>query len=142
MTHIVIVGGGLAAGTAAETLREEGYDGDVTVVTDEAHPPYQRPPLSKGYLAGRRSGCVILHPAEWYADHGIDLRRRPRCRRSTRRRAEVETPGADAPRYDSCCWRPAPHRAAADRRADLPGVHSLRGLDDSDALAEQAARRR
>src|SRR6187431_1554398 len=75
MAHIVIVGGGLAAGKAAETLRDEGWDGDVTIVTAETHPPYQRPPLSKGYLAGSEGlGEVILHPAEWYREHDIDLR--------------------------------------------------------------------
>ena len=75
MSHIVIVGGGLAAGTAAKTLVDEGFDGEVTIVTEEAHPPYQRPPLSKGYLAGKESlDAVILRPREWYAEHGIDLR--------------------------------------------------------------------
>ena len=65
MAHIVIVGGGVAAGKAAETLREEGYDGDVTIVAAEPHPPYQRPPLSKGYLAGSEGlDAAILHPAE------------------------------------------------------------------------------
>ena len=63
MAHIVIVGGGVAAGKAAETLRKEGYDGDVTVVAAEPHPPYQRPPLSKGYLGQSRGRCRgILHP--------------------------------------------------------------------------------
>ncbi|NYE19580.1 NADPH-dependent 2,4-dienoyl-CoA reductase/sulfur reductase-like enzyme [Microbacterium immunditiarum] len=66
MTHIVIVGGGLAAGTAAATLRKEGFDGDVTVIADEPHTPYQRPPLSKGYLQGEEgTDAVILHPPEW-----------------------------------------------------------------------------
>ena len=62
MSHMVIVGGGLAAGTAAKTLVDEGFDGEVTIVTEEAHPPYQRPPLSKGYLAGKETpGC--RHPS-------------------------------------------------------------------------------
>ena len=75
MTHIVLIGGGVGAGSAAKTLRDEGFDGDVTVITDEAHPPYQRPPLSKGYLAGSEGADkVILRPREWYADHGMDLR--------------------------------------------------------------------
>jgi len=74
MAHIVIVGGGVAAGSAAETLREEGYDGDVTLLTAEAHPPYQRPPLSKGYLAGAEGlDAAILHPVDWYAERDIRL---------------------------------------------------------------------
>ena len=75
MAHIVIVGGGVAAGEAAKTLRDEGYEGDVTVLAEEAHPPYQRPPLSKGYLAGKEgTDAVILRPREWYAEQHIDLR--------------------------------------------------------------------
>ena len=58
-----------------DSLRAEGFDGDVTVVTREAHAPYQRPPLSKGYLAGAEGlDAVIVHPEEWYADNAIDLR--------------------------------------------------------------------
>ena len=60
MTHIVLIGGGVGAGSAAKTLRDEGFDGDVTVITDEAHPPYQRPPLSKGYLAGSEGADKVI----------------------------------------------------------------------------------
>src|SRR6478752_876035 len=74
MAHFVIVGGGVAAGKAAETLRNDGYDGDITIVAAEPHPPYQRPPLSKGYLAGSEGmDAVILHPADWYAERAIRL---------------------------------------------------------------------
>ena len=69
MAHFVIVGGGVAAGKAAETLRKDGYTGDVTIVAAEPHPPYQRPPLSKGYLAGKEGlDAAVLHPASWYTD--------------------------------------------------------------------------
>ena len=74
MTHIVIVGGGMAGGTAVETLRDEGFEGDITVVAGEAHPPYQRPPLSKGYLTGaEEKDAVILHDEDWYAQRGVEL---------------------------------------------------------------------
>ena len=66
MDHILIVGGGLAGGTAAEALRDEGFEGDITIVAAEPRPPYQRPPLSKGYLAGSEGAdAVFLHPPEW-----------------------------------------------------------------------------
>ena len=62
MTHLLIIGGGMAGGTAAEALRDEGFDGDVTVVAAEPQPPYQRPPLSKGYLGGQEGlDAVHLH---------------------------------------------------------------------------------
>src|SRR5690606_13605668 len=67
MAHMLIIGGGMAGGTAAATLRDSGFDGEVTVVAAEGHPPYQRPPLSKGFLAGSEGlDAVHLHPADWY----------------------------------------------------------------------------
>ena len=136
MAHIVIVGGGLAAGKAAETLREEGWDGEVTIVTAEAHPPYQRPPLSKGYLAGSEGlGEVILHPAEWYAEHDIDLRTGttataidPAAHRITTSEGRLS--------YDALLLATgASPRVLPIEGHDLDGVHTLRTLDDSDALA-------
>jgi 3-phenylpropionate/trans-cinnamate dioxygenase ferredoxin reductase component len=72
---MVIVGGGLAAGTAAVTLRDEGYDGPLVVICREPHPPYERPPLSKGYLAGKddRASFDVV-PASWFDEHDVDLR--------------------------------------------------------------------
>ena len=71
---MVIIGGGLTAATAAETLRKEGYEGPVTIVADEPEIPYQRPPLSKGFLAGKE-GEDALYPlaASWYADHQVTV---------------------------------------------------------------------
>ena len=70
----VIVGAGLAGARAAQTLREEGFDGRVVLVGDEEEPPYNRPPLSKGVLAGSEERSSIFeHETGWYADHGIEL---------------------------------------------------------------------
>ncbi|GLW52506.1 NAD(P)/FAD-dependent oxidoreductase [Kitasatospora phosalacinea] len=74
-TGIVIVGAGLAGAKAAEALRAEGYGGPVTLVGDEAERPYERPPLSKGYLLGKEEKeKVYVHPADWYGQHGVTLR--------------------------------------------------------------------
>ncbi|MFB7945869.1 NAD(P)/FAD-dependent oxidoreductase [Kitasatospora phosalacinea] len=74
-TGIVIVGAGLAGAKAAEALRAEGYRGPVTLVGDEAERPYERPPLSKGYLLGKEEKeKVYVHPADWYGQHGVTLR--------------------------------------------------------------------
>ena len=71
----VIVGGGLTAAKAVEQLRESGYDGGVVVYAAEQHLPYERPPLSKGYLLGDdERDSVFVHDAQWYADHQVDLR--------------------------------------------------------------------
>src|SRR6478735_8929809 len=75
-SSVVIVGGGLAGAKTAEALREQGYDGPVTLVAREDELPYERPPLSKGYLAGTAEFTdAVVHPEEWYAEHEVDLRR-------------------------------------------------------------------
>jgi len=64
-SSVVIVGGGLAGAKTAEALREKGYDGPVTLVGAESHLPYERPPLSKDYLAGKAEfDAAVVHPQE------------------------------------------------------------------------------
>src|SRR5262245_44787563 len=70
----VIVGGGLAAARAAETRRKEGYDGRVVIVGDEKALPYERPPLSKEYLLGKKElAKVFAKPEAWYAENAVEL---------------------------------------------------------------------
>lgn len=72
--RIVIVGGGLAAASAAEELRKLGYDGSLTILGSEPYPPYERPPLSKAVLLGQATPeSAQRHPAAWYAENGVDL---------------------------------------------------------------------
>jgi 3-phenylpropionate/trans-cinnamate dioxygenase ferredoxin reductase subunit len=72
--HFVIVGGGLAGAKTAEALREQGYAGALTLVGTERHVPYERPPLSKDYLAGKSERSDFeVHGADWYAEHDIAL---------------------------------------------------------------------
>ncbi len=74
MRRVVIAGGGLAAQRCAATLRREGFNGTVTIVCAEHEPPYDRPPLSKGYLAGEHDeDALALQPADWYAEQEIEL---------------------------------------------------------------------
>ena len=75
MATFVIVGGGLAGAKAAETLRTTGFDGEVVLFGSEQERPYERPPLAKGYLLGKATrDSVFVHPADWYAEHKVDLR--------------------------------------------------------------------
>lgn len=137
MTHLIIVGGGLAGGTAAATLRAEGFDGEVTLVADEPHAPYQRPPLSKGYLAGREGqDAVILHPAEWYAEQRIELITGVAATALDPAARTLALGDGRTLAYDGMLLA----TGASPRRLplpglELPGVHQLRRLDDSDALA-------
>jgi NADPH-dependent 2,4-dienoyl-CoA reductase/sulfur reductase-like enzyme len=79
---IVIIGGGMAAGNAVVELRESGYDGELVLFAGEPHPPYERPPLSKGYLAGKAEAeDTYLKPSEWYGEHGADVRMATRVER-------------------------------------------------------------
>ena len=72
---IIVVGAGLAGGTAVTELREQGYDGRLVLIGSEPHPPYERPPLSKGYLLGNDPiADAFVHDAGWYAEHDVDLR--------------------------------------------------------------------
>lgn len=139
MVHHVIIGGGQAAGSAAATLREESSDADVTVIAAEPHPPYQRPPLSKGYLAGEEgTDAVVLHSTQWYRDHGIDLRTDTRATgidAAGHRLALAD--GADLP-YDRLLIA----TGASPRRLRIPGahargVHVLRTIADADAIAAE-----
>ncbi|MBT2365993.1 FAD-dependent oxidoreductase [Streptomyces sp. ISL-10] len=137
-TGFVIVGAGLAGAKAAQTLREEGFDGPLVLLGEESERPYERPPLSKGYLLGKEEReTVYVHPSSWYAEHDVDLRL-----------------GATATAID-----PAGHQVAladgsrigyaklllttgsSPRRlpvpgANLDGVHYLRRLSDSDRIKE------
>ncbi len=73
--RIVVVGGGLAAGTTVSSLREGGYDGPLTVFTEESRPPYERPPLSKDLLLGKGTpDDALVHEQAWYDEHDVDLR--------------------------------------------------------------------
>src|SRR5919108_6650222 len=74
-TTFVIVGAGMAGGKAAETLREEGFDGRVVLLGAEPERPYERPPLSKDYLRGESEReAAYVHPPDYYAEQDIELR--------------------------------------------------------------------
>src|SRR5271156_6621986 len=75
---IVIVGGGIAGGNAAVTLRQEGYRGRVVLISREPGVPFGRPPLSKTYLRSEEDlDGWYVRPAGWYADHDVELRSGP-----------------------------------------------------------------
>ena len=71
---ILLIGGGIASATAAATLRAEGHEGSILVVGRELDPPYHRPPISKGYLAGRETREeALVHPPGWWKEQGVEL---------------------------------------------------------------------
>jgi NADPH-dependent 2,4-dienoyl-CoA reductase/sulfur reductase-like enzyme len=145
VTTFVIVGGGLAGAKAAETLRAEGFDGEVVLFGDEPEVPYERPPLSKGYLLGKAAReSAFVHDAEWYAEHNVDLRTGvtveaidPAAHSVSFRGDGLPVPPRDTLTYDKLLLA----TGASPRLIDIPGaaldgVRYLRRLPDSDALRE------
>jgi 3-phenylpropionate/trans-cinnamate dioxygenase ferredoxin reductase component len=138
---MVIVGGGLAGAKAAETLRGEGYDGGLVIVTEETERPYERPPLSKDYLIGAKERDVVyVHDAGWYAAHDVDLRTGVRAVGLDPAGHTVELDSGDRLSYRAVLLA----TGAAPRRlrvpgADLEGVLTLRTAADSDRLKAELA---
>jgi NADPH-dependent 2,4-dienoyl-CoA reductase/sulfur reductase-like enzyme len=135
MTTFVIVGGGLAGAKAAETLRAEGFDGDVVLFGSEPERPYERPPLAKGYLLGKDArDSVFVHPDGWYAEHQVDLRTGVTVAMIDPAARLVTFDGGTVG-YDKLLLA----TGASARRIGIPGaglgnVFYLRTLPESDAL--------
>ncbi|WP_406485852.1 NAD(P)/FAD-dependent oxidoreductase [Streptomyces phaeochromogenes] len=132
----VIVGGGLAAGKAAEELRAHGHDGPLVVIGDEQERPYIRPPLSKGYLLGKEDReSVHVHPEDWYRANDVDLLLGRNVTSIDRRGSAVTLDGGSRVPYDQLLLATgsAPRRLAVPG-ADLDNVLYLRRLGDSDRL--------
>jgi 3-phenylpropionate/trans-cinnamate dioxygenase ferredoxin reductase component len=135
---IVLVGGGLAAGTAVRELRSQGHDGPLVLFAAEPHPPYERPPLSKGYLMGNDAlEKAFVNDADWYAEHDVDLRTGVAVE-SVDVGARTVRAGGDDLRWSGLLLATGAvprHLALADD-SGVP-VHYLRTMDDSTALKGQ-----
>ncbi|MEM6489729.1 MAG: FAD-dependent oxidoreductase [Pseudomonadota bacterium] len=139
--RVVIVGGGQAAVSAAATLRTEGHEGPITMLSAEPVAPYQRPPLSKKYLLGAMSlDRLMLKDPSYYGEAGIDLRLGTPARAIDRAAQRVEIDG-DALAYDALVLATGavPRRLPATMGGDLPGVVTIRDLADADRLAPAVA---
>jgi 3-phenylpropionate/trans-cinnamate dioxygenase ferredoxin reductase subunit len=132
----VIVGAGLAGAKAAQALREEGFDGPLVLVGEEAEHPYERPPLSKGYLLGKEErDSVYVHPPQWYTDHGVELRLGTAVTAVDPAAHEVALADGSRIGYAKLLLATgsSPRRLPVPG-ADLGGVHYLRRLADSDRI--------
>ncbi|MGR8010668.1 NAD(P)/FAD-dependent oxidoreductase [Streptomyces hypolithicus] len=132
----VIVGGGLAGAKAAETLRSEGFTGRVILIGDERDHPYERPPLSKGFLQGKEErDSVFVHEPGWYAQADIELHLGQSVVQLDRENRTVLLGDGTAVRYDKLLLA----TGAEPRRLDIPGtdlagVHHLRRLAHAERL--------
>ncbi len=135
----VVVGGGHAGGRAAEAMRMAGFDGAITVIGQEPHVPYERPPLSKDLLAGDDGpeGC-FLNGAEYYSDNNIDLRLGCTARAiDTGARHVTLEGGGTVPFHKLLLATGGRVRKLQVPGDDLEGVYYLRGIDDSQAIREE-----
>lgn len=136
--RLLIVGGSYAAQQMAASARELGFAGDIAMISKEAQPPYQRPPLSKNYLAGKLDASRLpLVGDSFYRDNQIDLRLGQEVVAIDRERCELQLVNSPSERYD---WL-ALCTGARPRRLPIPGatlaqVHYLRTLSDAQCLKQ------
>ena len=141
----LLIGGGLAAANCARWLREEGAEGSVLLVGREPDPPYNRPPLSKGYLQGKESKeDALFRPGEWWGEQDIELLTRTSVMKldSEARVATLST--KDEIEFDTALLATGANvRRLRAEGGDLDGIHYLRAFGNSDAIradAEQSER--
>ena len=136
---IVIVGGGLAGGNAAATLREEGFAGPVVIVSREPGVPFGRPPLSKTYLRSEEDleGWYV-RPAGWYAEHGVDIRSANVAGIDPAAHTVVLGSGEEVSYQKVLIATGGRNRRLGIGGAELPGIHYLRTVAECDAIKQEA----
>jgi 3-phenylpropionate/trans-cinnamate dioxygenase ferredoxin reductase subunit len=140
--QIVIAGAGQAAVQAVDTLRRKGYTGRLTVVGEEPWLPYQRPPLSKKYLAGAlERERLLIRPEKFFTEHRVETRLGRVVTEIERRAQHVRLDDGAVIAYDALLLAlgSRPRRLTVPG-AELAGVHYLRGIADADRIRAECAR--
>jgi 3-phenylpropionate/trans-cinnamate dioxygenase ferredoxin reductase subunit len=134
----VIVGASLAGARAAEGLRTEGFEGQIVLIGHERHYPYERPPLSKGYLQGSEArDSIFVHEEGWYAEHGVDLRLGAGVTAIDRELRQLTLSTGETVGYDKLLLTTgATPTLLPVPGAGANGVQYLRSVDDSERLRE------
>lgn len=133
---VLIVGGGHGGASAAHALRQHGFAGSVAIVTDEREPPYERPPLSKEYLAREKTfDRILIRPESHWADRGIELLLGQRVAGVDPAQHQVTLESGERLAYGALVWAAggAPRKLACAGH-DLAGVHSVRTRADVDLI--------
>lgn len=137
MSHIVVIGAGQAGSSLVAKLRKDGFDGEITLIGAEPNLPYQRPPLSKGYLLGEMAlERLFLRPESFYADNNITLKLGQPVT-AIDAATKTVTLADEVISYDHLALTTGsdPRRLPASIGGDLDGVFVVRGLADVDAMA-------
>ena len=134
----VIVGAGIAGGTAAETLRKQGFDGDIHLVGAEPYRPYDRPPLSKEFLSGaKEEEKLFFKPEDFYAEQSIELHLGTEATAPDPTGRTVTLANGDSLRFDKLLLATGSRvRTIPISGSNLEGVHYLRTIGDSRAIAQ------
>jgi 3-phenylpropionate/trans-cinnamate dioxygenase ferredoxin reductase subunit len=140
--RVVVVGAGHAAGQLATSLAQHPYDGPITLIGNEPYLPYQRPPLSKKFLAGEVDvERLFVRPESFYADAGIDLRLDTHVDSLDREAKRLHTSGGDVIDYDKLVLALGSRvRRLRVDGTDLEGVHYLRNIADVSAIRDDFAK--
>lgn len=136
LEHVVVVGASLAGLRAVEVLRHEGYAGRVTLIGAESHEPYDRPPLSKDYLAGAADTGSLALRKQGYDDLDVTLRLGAPAH-SLDVSARTVGVGEDTVAFDAMVIATGAHPRPLPDQPDLEGVHTLRTVEDSDAISQR-----
>ncbi|GAB3295624.1 NAD(P)/FAD-dependent oxidoreductase [Parasphingorhabdus pacifica] len=134
----IIVGAGMTGANTAQALREQGFDGRILLIGEEPHLPYERPPLSKGYLMGQAErASAFVHEESWYSENEIELQLEQHATRLTPSTHHLELSGGTQLEYDKLLLATgATPRKLALPGSDAAGVRCLRSIDDSERLKE------
>ena len=135
LEHIVVVGGSLAGLRALEALRHDGFRGRLTLVGAESHEPYDRPPLSKDFLAGTADTASLALRKQGYADLEVTLRLGATAH-SLDVDARTVGVGDDTLSFDGMVIATGAHPRPLPDQPDLVGVHTLRTVEDSNSISE------
>jgi 3-phenylpropionate/trans-cinnamate dioxygenase ferredoxin reductase component len=136
----LLIGGGLASANCARWLREEGADGSILLVGRENDPPYNRPPLSKGYMQGKESrGDVLFRPDEWWSEQNIELLTRTSVTKLDLDSRVATLSTRDEVRFDKALLATGANvnRLRVDGD-ELEGIHYLRTFGTSDSIKADA----
>lgn len=132
----VIIGAGHAGGAAAAVLRQLGHDQPIILIGEEPHPPYQRPPLSKGWLKGDvGEDGLLLRPRAWYAENQVELRTSTRVVNIDRQARQLTMSTDDTLSYDTLILATGSRaRKLVLPGSDLKGFLELRTIEDAEAI--------
>ncbi|HEY0632160.1 MAG TPA: FAD-dependent oxidoreductase [Thermoleophilaceae bacterium] len=137
----LLIGGGVAAASCAQALRSAGATGSVLMVGREQDPPYERPPLSKGYLAGRSTRAdALIVPASWWQENDVELLTRVSAMKLDTRERVVTLSSKEEVSFGAALIATGANvrRLKVEGAADLDGIHYLRAFGNADALREDA----